>query len=114
MPDSWVLDASVAAKLCFTEGDSAEAEAAVRSAGTLLAPDLIFVELASVAAKQVRRNGVTIETARQALALAETLLDEAVPLAGLAQRALDFAALHGVSASDGTTWRLLKSANCHC
>jgi predicted nucleic acid-binding protein len=50
----------------------------------------------------VRRNGVAIETARRALALAQTLLDEAVPLAGLSERALDFAALHGVSAYDGT------------
>jgi predicted nucleic acid-binding protein len=101
MPASVVLDASVAAKLYFTEEMSDLAEAAVRAADLLIAPDLVFIELASVAAKQVRRGVTTADTGAIAMNLMHGLLDESVPLEGLAGRAFDFAQHHGVSAYDG-------------
>jgi predicted nucleic acid-binding protein len=101
MPGSVVLDASVAAKLYFTEDLSDLAEAAVRSADFLIAPDLLFIELASVAAKQVRRGASTPATGVKAMDLLHGLLDETVPLEALAKRAFELAARHGVSAYDG-------------
>jgi len=101
MPGSVVLDASVAAKLYFTEDHSDLAEAAVRSADLLIAPELLFIELASVAAKQVRRGAAAADTGAGTMDLMHGLLDEAVPLEGLAKRAFELAHRHGVSAYDG-------------
>lgn len=101
MPGSIVVDASVAAKLYFTEDLSDLAAEAVRSARGVIAPDLLFIELASVAAKQVRRGLTTGETARRALSLMHGLVDEAVRLEELAERAFELAEAHGVSAYDG-------------
>jgi hypothetical protein len=101
MPGSVVLDASVAAKLYFTEDLSDLAEAAVRAADFLIAPDLLFIELASVAAKQVRRGVTTADRGASAMDLMCGLLDEAAPLEGLAKRAFELAQRHGVSAYDG-------------
>jgi predicted nucleic acid-binding protein len=101
MPDSVVLDASVAAKLYFTEASSDAAEAAVRAAGGLIAPELLFLELASVAAKNVRRGTASMAAAATAMTLVRDLLDEAAPLESLFVRAFQFAAQHGVSAYDG-------------
>jgi predicted nucleic acid-binding protein len=101
MPGSVVLDASVAAKLYFTEDLSDLAEAAVRTADFLIAPDLLFIELARVAAKQVRRGTTTPAIGARAMDLMHGLLDETVPLEALAKRAFELAARHGVSAYDG-------------
>jgi predicted nucleic acid-binding protein len=101
MPDSLVLDASVAAKLYFTEELSVEAESAVRAADYLLAPELLFLELASVAVKQVRRGLTTIAAAEAAMTLMHGLVDEVARLEPLAERALELAIKHGVSAYDG-------------
>jgi predicted nucleic acid-binding protein len=51
-----VLDASVLIKLYVQEDDSRRAVAAVKKAGTLLAPDLVWSEAANILWKYVRRG----------------------------------------------------------
>jgi len=101
MPDSVIVDASVAAKLYFTEELSDEAESVIRQASQLIAPDLLYIEMASLAAKRVRRGTATLDVAALAMSLVHDLLDEAVPVADLTQRAFELSAEHGISAYDG-------------
>ena len=51
-----ILDACVAAKLFIAEADSDQAEALVKREATLVAPDLILVEVASALHKAWRRE----------------------------------------------------------
>ena len=101
VPATLVVDASVAAKLWFDEGDVALAEAALSDGDTLISPALFHVEIASIAAKRVRRGLSPHQDAIQALAQSKTLLDEVFPIADLADRAFELAHDHGVSAYDG-------------
>ena len=96
-----VLDASVLAKCLFEEEDSALAREAVRAAGGLIAPDFIFVELASIAAKKVRRREERAGYAADAMRHAEVLLAEVRPTRPLAAAAFDLAVNWGVSVYDG-------------
>ena len=102
MPDRVIVDASVAAKIYFMEEFSSEAISALRLAEGLIAPELLFIEMASLAAKRVRQGTATLDEAAQAVSQVRSLLDEAVPMAGLAQRAFELSAEHGVSAYDGS------------
>ena len=88
---SRVLDASVAVQLFFEEQHSKAAEDRVKRAGELLAPDLIWAEIASVIWKRHRRGDLSRE---DALGIAEQAL--ALPLrvssaADLMPAALDLA-----------------------
>jgi predicted nucleic acid-binding protein len=98
-PD-FVLDASVAAKAYFLEDGSDSARNVLKSGVTLLSPDLLFIEMASVGAKRVRRGVSTLAEAAVAVAAVRTLIDRAVPVAELADRALEMACKHGFSAYD--------------
>lgn len=100
-PGTLVVDASVAAKLWFDEGDVPVAEATLRSGRSLIAPAILHAEIASVAAKRVRRGLLPDGDARQALAQAKLLFDEVFPIIDLADRAYELARDHGVSAYDG-------------
>lgn len=103
-----VLDASVAAKSFFEEEGSVAALRLLRSGVSLIAPDLIHVEMASIAAKQVRQRGTPPSTARRAMAGLRAVLRESVPLEDLAEEAFDLAAEHGFSAYDGTYLALAR------
>ena len=109
MPDDLVVDASVVAKLFFIEDQSDLAEAALRAAGRLIAPELLFVEMASGAATQVRRGVTSAERAVDAVTSVAELLDEAAPLSSLAERAFALAQAHGFSAYDGTYLALAEA-----
>ena len=100
MPGEVVLDASVAVKCFLDEEGSDAAKAVVRSHARMVAPDLIFAELASVAAKRVRRGHVSADVAGRMLSRAPDLLDEVFPLKPLAPRAFELAVEHGFSAYD--------------
>jgi predicted nucleic acid-binding protein len=95
------VDASVAAKLWFDEGDAAIVEAILRSAPTLIAPAIIHAEIASIASKRVRRGLSPDDDARQAMAQSRALFDDVFPIIDLADRAFELARDHGVSAYDG-------------
>jgi predicted nucleic acid-binding protein len=101
MADDLVVDCSVVAKLYFAEDNSDFAIAVLRHAEHLIAPDLLFADVASVAAKQVRRGGIPAESASRALETVHELVDERAPLDGLARRAFHLAHAHGLSAYDG-------------
>src|SRR5882757_7637817 len=109
MPDRFVVDASVAAKLLFTEALSDAAEAAMRAARSVIAPDLLFIELASIAAKRVRQGTSPPAMAARAMEMVDALLDESVALATLAKRAFEIASEHGVSAYDGAYLALAEA-----
>ncbi len=100
MSDRWVLDASVAGAYFFPEQWSDAANAFFRSAPPLAAPDLIFAELASLAAKKVRRGEAPLRESVSAVTALRELLSDIEPCAGLAPRAFNLAAVHGFSAYD--------------
>lgn len=107
-PVAMVLDASVAAKLFFLEAGSKAAFELERSEARFIAPDLIFAEMASIAARHVRRRGVSYALASHVQPKLRNLLDETVPLKDLAEDAFDLAARHGFSAYDGAYLALAR------
>ncbi len=109
MADEVVIDASVAAKCFFSEVGSDEARRFVAAGAVLIAPDLIFAEIASVASKKVRRGEITEQLGRDAVEALADLLDEIAPTRGLVRRAFDLAADHGFSAYDGVYLALAES-----
>ncbi len=64
MSDPVVLDASVVVQLFFAEEHSEAAERRVRHAGELLAPDLIWAEIANVIWKRHRRGDLSEDDAQ--------------------------------------------------
>lgn len=108
MRDEFVLDASVAAKCFFEEEDSEAADQLLQSGARLIAPDLIHVEMASIAAKQVRQRGASQEVARRAVVGLQAILSESVPSKALAEEAFNLATNHGFSAYDGTYLALAR------
>ena len=104
MPETFVLDASVAAKWVLPEPDGASA---VRlfdryAAGeiSLIAPDLLLAEVASLLAKRHRRKQISAEQAREAFRLmtdaAPKLFDTGLRL----HRALDLSLRYRMSLRD--------------
>jgi predicted nucleic acid-binding protein len=73
MPDTFVLDCSVAAKWVLPEPDRAPAlvlfERYASGEILLIAPDLLLAEFASLIAKHNRRRQISAEQARTALSL---------------------------------------------
>ena len=67
----------------------------------LIAPDLLFLEMASIAAKNVRRGTASSEQAVRAVRSVSGLLDEVIGLIGLASGAFELAAMNGFSVYDG-------------
>jgi predicted nucleic acid-binding protein len=108
-PGRFVLDASVAAKLFFIEDASERAVDAVRAADWLIAPDLLFLEMASIAAKNVRRATASQEQAARAVHSLSALLDETIGAPELAPRAFELAAAHGFSAYDAAYLALAEA-----
>ena len=98
MYDRFVIDASIAAKLYFVEAGSDRAQAIVGDAEWL---DLLFIEMASLAAKNVRRGLVPLERAAFAVTSVRDLVDRSAPMAVLADRAFQLSCEHGLSAYDG-------------
>lgn len=101
MPAEFVLDASVAVKCFITEPGSDLARRLAESGAGLVAPDLIFVELASVAAKRVARGDIPSDLGARLVERAPDLLDQVFPIRPLARQAFDLAQAAGVSAYDG-------------
>jgi predicted nucleic acid-binding protein len=102
MQDDIIVDASVAAKLYFIDQGTPQAKAELTTGASLFAPELLFIEIASVATNMMRRGLSTTEQAAMAVASVLTLLDEAVPMSGLSRRAFDLASRHGFSAYDAS------------
>ena len=86
-----VPDASVAAKLLFPEPGSAAARAVLGEADALVAPDLLFAELANVVRTKVRRGETGGTPSPDLVAAVVALPIDAVPLRGLTAGALALA-----------------------
>jgi predicted nucleic acid-binding protein len=98
---SWgVLDASVAVKCLLREADSSAALRAVAGRPDWIAPDLIFLEIASVALKTMRRGLIDRSQGEAMVASAGQLLVEAIPAGALREAAFRMAADHGFTAYD--------------
>lgn len=95
-----VVDASVVAKLYFNEQGSERARSVLKSGAVLLAPDLVFVEVASIALKRVRRGFSTAPEAAFAVSSVRDLIDEVTPTGDLTDDAFRLAAQAGLSAYD--------------
>jgi predicted nucleic acid-binding protein len=104
-----VVDASVLAKFFFHEEGSERARSRLTSGLVIAAPALILIEIASVAAKKIRLKAEGFERAREAVASISDLVDELVPLGGLASGAFLMAANGGFSAYDATYLALAES-----
>jgi len=96
-----VIDASVLGAVFFQEEESEVARRFLAVDRHLAAPDLLFVEMAGLAAKKVRRKVATAEVGRRALTAIGEFVVDVRPASGLAGRAFELAAEHGVSAYDG-------------
>lgn len=109
MRDEIVLDASVATDWLLPGPRSTTAPLTfARSGARRIAPDLIFAEFVSVAAKFVRRGIVSKWTAREAVERLPQLLDEVAPLGDLARPAYDLATGYGFSAYDAVYLALAR------
>ncbi len=83
-----VADASVAVKYIFEEEDSALAISILKDSDDVVAPDLIYAECGNVIWKRARRGGLTLERAREALAVVHDLSLQALPLGDLTADAM--------------------------
>jgi predicted nucleic acid-binding protein len=111
--DVLILYASVAAAIFFTEpGRSEKARDVAGGRIDLIAPDFLFIEMASIASKKVRRGEVPIAFAERALASLPTLLSEVISSSPLIGRAFALSAAHGVSVYDGLYLALAEERGC--
>lgn len=111
-PARFVLDASVAAKCFFAEGDAQSAWRWVLSGASVIAPDLLPIEIASVASSKVRRGETDLAAASDALHGVYTLVDEMRPAKAHLDRALALAADHGFSAYDALYLAVAEAEGC--
>lgn len=107
-----VLDASVAVKCLLDEEGSAAARRQVAERADWIAPDLIFLEVASVALKAMRRGFLDRVQGAAMVARTGHLLVEAVASDQLCDRAFQLAADHGFSAYDASYVALAEARGC--
>jgi predicted nucleic acid-binding protein len=115
MPDNpsgaLVVDASVAAKVYFEEAGSKAARRLLKSAPLLLAPDLLFIEMASLAVKRVRRGLATANEAFAAVSSIPAIIDHVTAMEDLSEHAFQLAVRHGFSAYDGAYLALAERSH---
>lgn len=96
-----VVDASVVAKIYFPEAGSEAAEAALQgSRSELVAPDLLWAEIGSIAWKRARRGEISESLALRVIEAAAELPVRSVPIHPLAARATEIALQTGCSVYD--------------
>lgn len=104
-----VLDASVIVKCFLTEDGSDKARTLVATGFPWIAPELLQLEVASVALKALRRGFVDRAFANSMVAGAPKLLHEIVPLNDLSLEAFRIAADCGISAYDAAYLALAEA-----
>lgn len=95
-----VLDANAAIDFLLDGRDSARLAAILKSADEIIAPDLLFVELANAIGKMHRFKNLSLYLCDFALQGAEDLLDRAVPCRELYRDAFALARTSQRSAYD--------------
>jgi len=107
-----VLDASVAVKCLIDETGSEAARRALAAHSHWIAPDLIYLEVASVAVTAVRRGLIEARAGEAIVAALPSLLVETVASEALAPGAYRLAATHGFSAYDAAYLALAHEHDC--
>ena len=100
-----VVDASVGIKLALSEEYSEQvgtlfAESLLGASGSILVPDLFFVECANILWKVVRRGDYKLEKAEEDMAMLRTLRLKIVSTRDLTERALAIACRYVITAYD--------------
>jgi predicted nucleic acid-binding protein len=111
MPVDLVVDASVVAKFYFDEEGSDRARSLLTSGEVLAAPDLLWLELASVAAKKVRLGLMEVSAALDAVGSLGDIVDEVFPARDLARLACRFSCDDGGSVYDAAYLALARHLN---
>ncbi len=109
MPASFVADASLLGAAFFQETATPVARRFLESGPLLIAPDLLWTEMASLAAKKVWRGEATLEVGTRAIEAISEFVTEAESIRPLARRALGLAAAHQISAYDATYLALAEA-----
>src|SRR6266545_2533362 len=98
MPDTFVLDCSVAAKWVLPEPGRAPAlglfERYASGEVLLIAPDILLAEFASLVARRNRRKQISVEQAREAFSLMNKCAPRLIETRPRLSRALDLSLQH--------------------
>lgn len=93
-----VLDASVLAAAFFNEDRSSEARAYLKRSPRLIAPDLLRLEIASIAAKKVWKGEASLEAGSRAVSAIDEFVITTHGSDALIERVFVLAATHRFSA----------------
>lgn len=95
-----VIDASVLAAAFFTEDGSPEARAFLERGPRLIAPDLLRLEIANIAAKKVWKGEASLEAGSRAVSAIDEFVISTHGGDALIERVFVLAATHRFSAYD--------------
>lgn len=112
MADEWVLDASVGVKCFITEPASSLARIFVGSGRRLIAPELFFAEVASVAVKRTLRGDIDRRLADDMVASLGQLVDQTFAVEALIVSAKDIAFTVRSSLYDAVYLALAEARDC--
>ena len=116
MPETFVLDCSVAAKWILPEPGRAAAlalfERYVSGEVTLIAPDILLAEFASLVAKLHRRKRLSVPQAHAAFSLLSKATPRLIESAPRLVAALDLALRHQLSLWDGFYLAVAREYGC--
>lgn len=116
MPDTYVLDCSVAAKWFLPEPDRAAAltlfEQYAAGKVSLIAPDLLLAEFSSLLAKRCRRKQLSAVQARSALGLMTQSAPRLLEMRTRLPRSLDLSLQYQMSLWDCVYVALALERNC--
>ena len=116
MKETFVLDCSVAAKWVLPEPDGAPAlrlfDRYVSGEISLIAPDLLLAEFASLLAKHSRRKQISTDQARKAFHLMTRCAPQLFDMRPRLFRALDLSLQHQMSLWDCVYLDLALEHNC--
>lgn len=104
-----VLDASVLAAAFFTEDGSPEARAYLKRGPRLVAPDLLRLEIASIAAKKVWKGEASLEVGSRAVSAIDEFVVATRGSDPLMERIFVLAATHRFSAYDSAYLALAEA-----
>lgn len=107
-----VIDAGVAAQWYFPERLTAHADALLAGSCELLAPDLLYLEIAGLLARRVRLGEIDENGARAVLAELRQVPFEWTPLSALVPAALALALEADLPLSDSVYLTLAMRADC--
>jgi predicted nucleic acid-binding protein len=112
MPTELVVDASILGAAFFQEAGTARATRFLESATTLIAPELLWNEIASLSAKKVWRGEANAEAGARAIRAIPEFVVEFVGGEDLATAAFQLAVDHHLSAYDATYLALALAREC--